>query len=199
MKREANCPQILMVIAAWLGATMLSGPGLAADTNQPQVTSGFASLYLSLCMQNLTHLDRLRAELAEKKLPMLPTERAAAFLDGREGNAWPVPYEGQLGNYVLVLLTHQSLCAIYARRVNTAEVEHDFDYLMSHVSAPMRSRLETDQVKISANGPVHTKGYVWSVIGHPEITRRMAFILSTSDSNSAPLQAVGTASVGSEN
>lgn len=69
---------------------------------------------------------------------------------------------------------------------------------MSHVSAPMQSKPETDQVKTSVNGPVHTKGYIWSVMGHPEITRKMAFILSTSDSASAPAQAVGTASIGPE-
>jgi hypothetical protein len=109
-----------MLLAAGLGTTALWGPCFASDTNHPPVASGFASLYLNLCMRNLPNLDRLRAELIDKKLPTLPPERAAAFLNGRAGDAWPVPYEGQLGNYVLVLLSHQSLCEIYARRVDSS-------------------------------------------------------------------------------
>ncbi len=67
---------------------------------------------------------------------------------------------------------------------------------MSHVSAPMQSRLESDQVKESARGPVHTRGYVWTAIGHPEIVRGMHFILSTATSDGAAVQALATASIG---
>jgi hypothetical protein len=128
-------------------------------------------------------------------LPKLSPEKAAGFLNGRDGDAWPVPYNGQLGNYVLVLFPHQSLCAIYGRRVNTSEVERDFDNLMSHVSGAMQSKLESDQVKDSAQGPIHIKGYIWTVIGHPQIVRGMHFILSTATSDGAPFQAFGTASI----
>jgi hypothetical protein len=183
-------------VCVCLFAVTLFNPCVAADGPQPELVSEFARLYVGLCMKNLSNLDGLRAQLAEKKLPQLSPDKAAGFLNGREGDAWPVPSNGQLGNYVLVLFTHASLCAIYGRRVNTSEVESDFDNLMSHVSAPMQSKLESDQVKDSAQGPVHTKGYTWTVIGHPEIARGMHFVLSTATSVNASFQAFGTASVG---
>ena len=152
-----------------LGALLHVTPCVAADTDGQSLQSGFAKLYLTLCMQHLADLPGFREQLTEKNLPKLPAERAREFLKGQDGDAWPVPYQGQLGNYVLVLMSHQSLCMLYGRREDADVLEQDFKNLMSHASAPMESKIKTDEFHdAQSSGQVHTIGYVWSLIDIPK-------------------------------
>lgn len=157
---------------------------------------GFAKLYLTTCMQNINNLEALRTRLINNKLPKFPPEQAALFLQGQAGDAWPVPHQGQLGNFVLTLPAGKNLCTIHARRANQAEVEQQFIKLVAKAPPPLVSEPRNDeQAETAANGKTHTISYTWSL---PSANRKMLFMLTTASSENAQLQALGSASMISE-
>ena len=77
--------------------------------------NSFANIYASLCLKNLSNLEALREKL--KPLPKLPPEKAAMFLAGRPGDAWPVP--DKHGTFVLALPSGINFCAVHVHRAST--------------------------------------------------------------------------------
>lgn len=177
--------------AAAFALFALAGAGQAAEPSGTD--NAFADLYLSTCMQNLSHLDALRARLIANKLPKFPAEQAAHFLMGQEGDAWPIPAQGQMGNFVLSLPSQQNACTVFARRANQMDVERQFIALVAQAPAPLVSERKPDRAAESGpNGEKHTIAYTWSM---PGATRKMLFILTTASSESAPMQALASAAV----
>ncbi|MFC1542335.1 hypothetical protein ACFL4M_00415 [Pseudomonadota bacterium] len=153
-------------------------------------TEPFTNLYLKLCMKNLNDFEALRTQLTNNKLPRFPPVQAALFLKGHRGDAWPVPYQGQQGNFVLALPSDKNFCAIHARRVNQAEVERQFIKLVSKAPPPLISELKNKEVsENSTNGMMRTISYAWSL---PQAKRKMLFTLTTASSKNANLQALGS-------
>jgi hypothetical protein len=156
----------------------------------------FANLYVGLCMKNLNDLESLRANLARNNLPKLPPEKAALFLQNKEGDAWPVPFQGQLGNFVVTLLSGKNFCAVLARRASQTDVEHQFIQLVSKAPTPLISEVKLDEYSETAlNGKTHTISYTWSL---PQAHRKMLFTLTTAPSETAQLQAMASAAIISE-
>lgn len=157
---------------------------------------GFAKLYLTTCMQNINDFEALRTRLINNKLPKFPPEQATLFLQGQSGDAWPVPHQGQMGNFVLTLPIDKSFCAIHVRRANQTEVEQLFIRLVAKAPSPLVSeRRKDEQSETTVNGKTRIISYTWSL---PQANRKMLFMLTTASSENAQLQVLGSASMISE-
>jgi hypothetical protein len=153
-------------------------------------TEGFLNLYVELCVRHFGELEEFRARLLREKLPKLAPEHAQLFLSGMAGDAWPVPYKGKMGNYVLALPAGKNLCLLHAHRVNAAAVEKGFLAITADAPKPMvakhgpvRDELSLDKIKM------RTVSSVWAP---PGARRKMEFMLTTSASPKAELQALGS-------
>lgn len=151
--------------------------------------NSFAKIYASLCMKNLLDLEALRTQL--KPMPKLPPDKAALFLAGHPGDAWPVPDKS--GLFVLSLPAGKSFCSVHVRRANTATVIKLFTQLVANPPSPLTAKLlKNEQKQTALNGPTQTISYEWSV---PNAKRTMMFTLTTASSNSAQLQVLGSAAM----
>jgi hypothetical protein len=151
----------------------------------------FANLYLGSCMKNIHNFEVLPTQLITNNLPKFPSEQAAHFLNGLKGDAWPVPHQGQLGNFVLSLPAGIPFCEVYVRRANQADVERQFIKLVGNAPAPLVAELKIDQqAETVPNGKTHTLSYTWSV---PHASRKMMFTLPTANSENAQLQVSASA------
>lgn len=180
--------QIFPVI---LTALLATDAALASEGQQQ--AESFASIYASTCVQHLNNLDALREQL--QAAPQLPPEKAAHFLSGREGQAWPVP--DKHGTFVLTLQDDKNFCAVHARRADTGVAKELFVNLVANERLQARSQIEvklvtTEQRQTDANGLVETVAYEWIVPGAP---RKMLFMLSTAASETAQVQVYGSASI----
>ena len=146
---------------------------------------GFTGMYVSLCMKHFTDLDAFHAKLLRDQVPKLPPQDARLFTGKVEGEAWPVPYKGQMGNFVLAIAQKKNLCMVHARRANAAEVEKKFIAMVREAPKPLVVKRGKPVVK----GRTRTVVYTWA---KPGARRKMQFTLRTDASPRAPLQAVGT-------
>jgi hypothetical protein len=154
--------------------------------------NSFAKIYASLCLQNLSNLEDLRQKLAP--LPKLQTDKAALFLRGAPGDAWPVP--DKHGTFVLALPSGKNLCAVYARRADVDIANTLFQKLVANAPAPFTSRMVMNEDKQTvANGVTHTVSYEWSI---PNGARKMLFTLTTAAAETAQLQVLGSAAIVSQ-
>lgn len=162
------------------------GPAVPADES----ADGFLNLYVELCVRHFSDLDDFRARLLRDKVPRLPAEDAKLFLSGMEGDAWPVPYKGKMGNYVLALPAGKNLCLLHAHRANAAAVEKGFLDIVADAPEPMvaqrgpsREALSPDKIR------TRTVSSTWAP---PGARRKMEFMLTTTASSKAELQAMGS-------
>jgi hypothetical protein len=167
-------------------------PSLASAQNDDSAEF-FSHIYWSLCKSNAGNPDFLRAKLKTKGLPELPPEKAKLFTGGADGYAWPVPHSSATGNFVLALPAGKRLCAVYARRADAHLLELLFSQFGENPPAPTVADRQHDVYADSGpNGKTHTMSYIWSTPGDPA---KLLFMLTTSESPSAEVQALGTVSV----
>jgi hypothetical protein len=151
--------------------------------------NAFARIYASLCLKNLQNLEGLREKL--KPMPALPPDKAALFLGGYQGDAWPVP--DKYGTFVLALPRGKNFCAVHVRKADTETAARLFTAMVSNAPAPLTvNQVKNEQGKTAANGLTQTVSYEWSV---PNATRKMLFTLTTASSESAQLQVLGSAAI----
>jgi hypothetical protein len=151
---------------------------------------GFLNLYVELCVRHFGDLDEFRARLLRDKVPKLPAKDAKLFLSGMEGDAWPVPYKGKMGNYVLALPAGKNLCVLHAHRANAAAVEKGFLDIVAEAPKPMIAQRGPRREELSADKiRMRTVSTTWAP---PGARRKMEFMLTTTASNKAELQALGS-------
>jgi hypothetical protein len=151
--------------------------------------NSFANIYASLCLKNLSNLEGLREKL--KPMPKLPPEKAAHFLAGKSGDAWPVP--DKHGTFVIALPSGMSLCAVHARRANSETAKKLFAGLVANAPSPLVAKqISNEKAQTAANGQTQTVSYEWTV---PNASRKMLFTLTTAPSDSAQLQVLGSAAI----
>lgn len=188
-----------------------AGPSVAADKAQhkpaqkqvqkpagaDESVEGFLNLYVEICVRHFGDLADFRARLLRDKVPKLQPEHAKLFLSGMEGDAWPVPYKGKMGNFVLALPAGKNLCLLHAHRTNAAAVEKGFLDITSDAPKPMvakrgpvREELSLDKIKM------RTVSTTWAP---PDARRKMEFMLTTSASPKAELQALGSVAMIADN
>lgn len=153
----------------------------------------FTNIYVSLCMRNINDLEALRTQLLRNH-PAFPPAQAAHFLNGMEGDAWPVT--SSIGNFVIALPKGIKACSVYAQRAPQDEVEKKFLELVSTAPPPLVAEKRTDDTKdTGVNGIAHTLAYVWGI---PGANRKLMFALTTSAKEDAQVQALATATIISE-
>lgn len=159
-----------------------------AATAEQQANS-FANIYATTCLKYLPNLEELRHKLGQ--LPALTPEQAMPFLNGKPGKAWPVP--DAYGTFVVALTDQMNLCAVYARRVNATLAKQQFERLVATAPAPLTSRqLAFKQQFDAKNGNRINVAYQWQFKSAP---RKMLFMLTTADADTAALQGMATASM----
>lgn len=163
-------------------------PAVAAVADEK--ADGFLNLYVELCVRHFGDLEEFRARLLHDKVPKLPAQDAQLFLSGMEGDAWPVPYKGEMGNYVLALPAGKNLCLLHARRANAAAVEKGFLDIVADAPSPMVARRGPNREELTtAKIRTRTVSSTWAP---PEARRKMEFMLTTTASSKAELQALGS-------
>jgi hypothetical protein len=107
-----------------------------------------------------------------------------------EGDAWPVPYKGEMGNYVLALPAGKNLCLLHARRANAAAVEKGFLDIVADAPSPMVARRGAAREELTeAKLRTRTVSSTWAP---PDARRKMEFMLTTTASDKAELQVLGS-------
>lgn len=180
-----NTSYSLIVLA--VSAVLSIAPVAHADGRAQANT--FERLYASQCWQHLHNLGELRQKLASA--PRLPPEKAALFLNGKPGDAWPIPTDE--GHFVLALPEGGNFCAVFARRADTRLVKESFVDLVAEAPAPLLSRKVRDERRMTRpNGETHTVAYEWYA---PDAPVAMWFTLSTAPREDASIQALGSAAL----
>jgi hypothetical protein len=185
------------LVAALLTVCSLAAAAADKQPHKPAApnenTEGFLNLYVELCVRHIGDLENFRARLLGAKLPKLQPDHAKLFLSGMQGDAWPVPYKGKMGNFVLALPAGKNLCLLHAHRANAAAVEKGFLDITADAPKPMvakrgpvREELSLDKLKM------RTVSSTWAP---PEARRKMEFMLTTSASPKAELQALGSVAI----
>lgn len=152
----------------------------------------FQEIYTATCMEYVFKLDELRDNL--KNEPKFPSEEASQLLpNGTAGSAWPVPAE--TGNYILAIPDDISLCAIYAKDLDTKLTNQQFIDIYSNPPAPFIAMQMSNTTEQRENGVNTNLSYSWSA---PDAPRKMLFMLTTDDSGNTKAKAMYTASIMSE-
>lgn len=180
--RRPNMLRRLSLLAA------LAGLSLQAQAQDPaSQADSFANIYASTCLKHLPDLGALTRQL--DSLPSFPPEKAAHFLQGQPGRAWPVP--DKHGVFVLAIPTSKQFCSVFARRLNPPEAISRFKKLVETAPSPLVSRsLKETSTRTGQNGVASTLSYEWSVAG---AGRKMLFTLTTADSPTADIQGLASA------
>jgi hypothetical protein len=164
-------------------AIVMTATGARATDLQAE---SFARIYFGICLRNITNFDALREKL--RQVPQLPSEKAALFLQGSPGQAYPVPDPN--GTFVVALPADKHMCALYAKRLNASAAEANFSVLAQKPPPPYVSRLLSDERSVSpTNGPIRTVSYEWSAEG---AFRKILLTLTTATSEEAQLQGLGS-------
>jgi hypothetical protein len=197
LKRVPVLAPVLAPVLSACFALGLNMPAQAAPKPAAQPledhAAGFMTLYIGLCMNHLADLEALRARLLAEKAPKLPPESAAHFLGGMAGDAWPVPYQGKLGNYVMALPTGKKLCTLHARQADPATVEKAFLKVVEQAPSPLvAKRGKSTERAGGASGKLRTVSVTWA---QPGAARQMQFMVTTAASDKAGRQAMGSVAI----
>lgn len=145
-------------------------------------------VYLSFCMKHFDDYGALRKELIAQQLPKLPPQQAQHFLQGREGDAWPIPYQGEFGQYVLALPEGDNLCAVMARRSDATATRQWFTELAANAPTPLQTtKLSEQATQTPLSGDALTQSWQWATEHAP---RRLLLILTTAKDPEAAIQAM---------
>lgn len=184
---------------AALAAGEVSSQAMPKPAIKPAVAAadptgdGFLNLYVELCVKRISEIDAFREKLLREKVLKLQPDSAKLFLAGMAGDAWPVPYQGKMGNFVLVLPEQKNLCMLYARRTDTSAVEQGFAEMVAKAPDPMiATRGPETHAVTRANGDSRTVSTTWAP---PGSERKMQFILTTTSAPDAQTQAVGSVAI----
>lgn len=155
-----------------------------------QQADSFLNIYATTCLKHISSLDTLRGKLAA--LPSLPPEKAAQFLNGQHGKAWPVP--DKHGVFVLAIPDGKNLCTVFALRVHGPEATSRFKRLVATAPPPLNAReLQNNNAATPSNGLANTLAYEWATSG---ANRSLRFTLTTANSQNANIQGMVSASFG---
>lgn len=171
-------------IAAVLMLTLTSNVCFGSEGDDQ--ANSFVKNYASLCLKNILNLEALRERL--KLIPKLPPEKAAMFLAGYPGDAWPIP--DKHGEFVLALPIGKNFCAVHVRRASTETAIKFFTELVATPPSPITAKqVKNEQAQADVNGQTQTVSYEWSL---PNTARKMLFTLTTASSDSAQIQVLGS-------
>jgi hypothetical protein len=169
---------------------LMRAPFAFAQTDDAEF---FTNLYTSLCEKNVHNTDGFRSKLTEKNLPEFPANQAALFLNGYQGHAYPVPHNGQMGNFVLSLPTGKHICIVFARHIDVQTTQTLFAKIADNPPVGVMAEKQPDvDRETGPNGKTHTVSYIWTVQDSGE---KLLFMQTTAPSLTAMVQALTSVSV----
>lgn len=143
-------------------------------------------VYMSFCLKHFDDYGALRADLIGQGLPRLPAEQGANFLQGQDGDVWPVPYEGQFGQFVLALPKGDRECNVMARYADLELTKRWFSILAGTAPEPLEVKQgETVATRTPLTGPAHRHDWRWIAAGAEQGLR---LTLVTADDPKAAIQ-----------
>ena len=166
-------------------ASCFANPLVAGDPEKQ--AAAFARIYATFCLKHINEIDKLRDSLAFS--PRLPPEETKKLLRGQAGEAWPVPEDS--GRFILAILKEKNVCMVYGLKADTARVEKAFTDIVNAAPSPMIARSLQDERLTTKFGPARSITYEWSM--STAAAKKAILSLTTTASDSAPLQALATA------
>lgn len=145
-------------------------------------------VYMSFCLKHFDDYGALRQGLIEQRLPKLPPDQAVHFLQGQDGEAWPVPYEGQFGQFVLTLPAGDKGCAVMARKADAGATARWFTTLAGEAPAPLHvEQLRDERVHTALHGAARSRVWRWAAETAPQ---QLLLTLTTATDPKAAIQAM---------
>lgn len=151
-------------------------------------SAGFLQkIYLSFCVKHLESYATLRDQLEQQELPKLPPEQARAFLHNKPGDAWPIPFKGQFGHFVMALPAGDRECRVMARGGDATANRRWFARLAEQAPAPLQAAaLADDQLEFPLSGQASRLSWQWAT---EHAQRSLVLTLITAQEPQAPIQA----------
>lgn len=170
-----------------LHGLVLSCLMLPALAHADEEAAFLQKIYLSFCVKHLENYAGLRTQLEQQELPKLPAEQAHAFLHNKSGDAWPIPYKGQFGRFVMALPEGDSECRVMARGGDSSANRRWFAQMAEQAPAPLKAEaLADDQLDYPLSGPAGRLSWQWASEHAP---RSLVLTLITAQNAEAPIQA----------
>jgi len=146
-------------------------------------------LFADTCMKHFYSQDALRKVMSDTDAPEASPEKAAFFLGGKPGKAWFVT--GPSTAYV-VALRDDTVCAVFAQRANADQARAGFAALVSTAPEPLVAVVQDADAFGPNDSHTRTAAYSWS---RPEDKVELLFVLTTSESPDATVQAMASMSL----
>ncbi len=170
-----------------LHGLLLSCLMLPALAHADEEAAFLQKIYLSFCVKHLENYAELRTQLEQQELPKLPAEQARTFLHNKAGDAWPIPYKGQFGHFVMTLPEGDSECRVMARSGDSSANRRWFAQMAEQAPAPLQAKaLADDQLEYPLSGPAGRLSWQWST---EHAQRSLVLTLITAQETEAPIQA----------
>lgn len=148
-----------------------------------QEKESFIPLFASTCMKYYYSQDELRSKLSSR--PKLPDNVKSYFLNGVDGDAWPILESGK--KYVLVL-RNDGVCSLFAKEADSKLVQAEFKATVGTAPKPLVS----EQLHENVGPNTQTlKSVSWQWY-RPQDKSALTFTLTTSDDTSAEIAAMAS-------
>lgn len=171
------------LLFASLALTQLSAVAQAEDDQRGQFAM---NVFHSICLLGKGDMT-LPSQYPEYRLRELVPQAQTQFLAGRTGRVWAaqVPF----GNFV-VLITEGRECSVYVRRIAPRVSTAQFEFTLKTFAKKGTLEEKTVASASLAQGQMSTRSF--SLVGEFNSLPYVA-VVSTSESEIAPLQAIFTA------
>ena len=174
--------KISATIALLSTVTIFSCASVFADVPN-QTTKFFTELYAKTCVFSAGDMDSLRTRFSQGKVPELSAQKAAFFLQKKQGTVWVIP--NTIGNFLVSIDTDNN-CSVYAQRVKINDIERAFVSLLEQIPEGFESVKEQDETLQTGRGPMHFISYTRTNL---ENSARQTFSLATSTADAVEVQA----------
>lgn len=153
-----------------------------ADTTD-HASDFFTQLYTNTCVKNATDMQLLKDNFSAIDAKQLSREKAAFFLQNKEGTVWIIP--NVIGDF-LVSIDSVGACAVYTHNVNINEIERRFITLLEKTPSSFRLEKVQDETLQTSLGPAH---YIQYLRTNKADNSQQQFSLQTSIAQGADIQA----------
>ncbi len=141
-------------------------------------------LYQEACIKNFAIPARVSAWATSAVLVEIPSPHSGAFLNGRAGTVWGAT--NALGNFVVV--SHlEGMCSVQARRANAEAAKIGYLQSLPAQIGGLTKTQVSESTRDTPTGPMYTLAHE---IGGEKSPVIVTTVLSTSESEQAPMQAI---------
>lgn len=147
-------------------------------------------LFKTACFNNAGNPQNIATWAESAVLLKMSDEQSKPFFPVSAGKAWGAT--NAIGNFV-VSLSDAGLCTVYARKAKAALLKELYLAFLPKPETGMVVEKKVDETKPRPNGDMYTIGHM---ISRKDASFAITTVLSTSESDLAPMQAIISLSVG---